>query len=319
MNLPTLPAATFAWDQYWRDGRLASCGGEGGINYQSDIATGWQRFFLDTLSDGMRLLDICTGNGAIARLAAAVASTGNLHVAIDAVDAAVINPEEPGPGTGMIRFSPRTPAEALPFDDATFNVIVGQYAIEYTDVERSLAELARVSLPTAAVRFVTHAAGSIVVQATHRQLTDAQNLTRTGVFEAADALARACASSQDAAHVDAARGNFQHALRALREAATHAEDLRMYRNTDGVLVHALQQQARVGTEPVLAKIAEMALAIKAHEARLTAMRHAALDDEAARALCSRAEQMWGRTFQREPLTRADGAILGWVVASPLEH
>src|SRR5262249_14723851 len=70
--LNSLPASTSAWDQYWQDGRLASCGGQGGVNYQPVIAEGWRRFF-GTLTDGAHVLDICTGNGAVARLAAEVA------------------------------------------------------------------------------------------------------------------------------------------------------------------------------------------------------------------------------------------------------
>jgi hypothetical protein len=87
LNHSPLPDSTFAWDQYWRDGRLASCGGEAGANYQPAIAEGWRRFF-GSMANGARVLDICTGNGAVARLAAEVASARNARVTIDAVDAA---------------------------------------------------------------------------------------------------------------------------------------------------------------------------------------------------------------------------------------
>ncbi|MBS0383660.1 MAG: methyltransferase domain-containing protein [Proteobacteria bacterium] len=313
MHAPPLPDSTFAWDQYWHDGRLASCGGEGGANYQPLIAEGWRRFF-EAFPEGTRMLDVCSGNGAVARLAAEVAAARHLSMSIDAADAAAIRPPRLGPGAGMIRFSPRTPAESLPFPDDCFDVIVGQYAIEYTNVDRSLAELRRVSRETADIRFVMHAADSTVVQEARRQLDDVDRLTATGIFEAAEALVRASGSGLPPVN-DATQANFRHALQALQSAATHAEDLRMYQNVGAVIVHAIEHQPQVGAGPVLDKIIETGSAIRAHQARLSAMRRAALDAAGAQALARSAEQLWSRPFRLAPLIRSDGAKFGWVLAS----
>lgn len=312
MNPPPFPDSTFAWDQYWRDGRLASCGGEGGVTYQPVIAEGWRRFF-GALSDAARILDVCSGNGAVARLAAEVASARNIRVTIDAVDAANLHPMRGGPGADMIRYSPRTPAEQLPFPDTSFDVIVGQYAIEYTDLERTLAELRRVSRPPASIRFVTHAAGSVVVQEATRQLADTERLVQTGVLEAAEALARTIEVDQSAAGTDDARNRFLAALQSLRDAEATADDLRMYRNVGSVLVHAIQHQTEIGAAPVLDKIAETTAAIKAHHGRLDAMCRAALDAPRARALAASAKRLWGKPFTLDPLVRSDGALFGWVI------
>lgn len=314
MNSLPLPDSTFAWDQYWKDGRLASCGGEGGANYQPAIAEGWRHFF-GTLFEGARVLDVCTGNGAVARLAAEAARARNLGVVIEAVDSAAIHPVGLGPSAGMIHFSPRIRAEDLPFPDASFDVIVGQYGIEYTDVERTLAELRRVSRQTVDVRFVTHAAGSVVVHEAKRQLEDAERLTATGIFEAAKALVMASGDSPYAAGQDDAHRAFRNALQLLQNAARDAEDLRMYQNVGNVIVHAIQQQPQVGARPVLDKIAETASAIRAHQARLSAMRRAALDASGARALVALAESLWSRKFGSGLLVRSDGAEFGWVLAS----
>lgn len=314
LELPPAPGSTFAWDQYWRDGRLASCGGEGGVNYQSSIAEGWRRFF-GGIFDGARILDVCSGNGAVARLAAEVARARHLHVTIDAVDAADIHPTSEGPGVDMICFLPRTPAEQLPFPPASFDVIVGQYAIEYTKLDRTLAELNRVSRPTILLRFVTHAAGSVVVQEAKRQLADVERLVRTGIFEAAEAFVRASGVNQPTANVHDARKKFLIALQSLRDAETIALDLRMYRNVGGVIVDAIQHQPQIGSGPVLDKIAETASAVQAHAARLSAMCQAALDAPAARALVASAKRLWDKAFTLEPLVRADGSLFGWVIAS----
>lgn len=312
MTAPPTSDTTFAWDQYWRDGRLASCGGEGGTNYQPVIAQGWRQFF-DGLADGARMLDICTGNGAVARLAAETAVARNMRFAIDAVDAAAINPIHPGPGAEMIRFSPRIPAESLPFPDGCFDAIVGQYAIEYTDLSRTLVELRRVSRATAAVRFVTHAAGSVVVQGTANQLAEAERLLGTGIFEAAENLAEISGGGPAATSLDDARKKFRDSLQALRVAATKATDQVMYQNVGGVIVDAIQKLPLVGTTTVIDKIRETATAIKAHEGRLSAMRCAALDAPAVQALVESLESLWGRTFTAEALVREDDAVFGWVL------
>lgn len=307
-------SATSAWDQYWRDGRLASCGGAGGANYQPVIAEGWRAFF-DRLRDAARVLDICTGNGAVARLAAEVAAARNIRVTIDAVDSATINPLRQGAGVDMIRFSSRTAAESLPFAADTFDVIVGQYAIEYTDVERSMVELRRVSRPDAAVRFVTHHAHGCVAAEATRQIADADRLLATGIFAAAETLARSAANAAGPQAPLDARANFQTALQALQHAAQDAADRMMYRNVGTVLVHALQHLHDVGAAVVLDKIAETEAAIRSHQARLAAMSRAALDEPAARALCARAESLWNRVFDLQTLQRGDGAVFGWVLAS----
>jgi hypothetical protein len=89
----------------------------------------------------------------------------------------------------------------------------------------------------------------------------------------------------------------------------------MYQNVGTVLVHAIQHQPRVGTGPVLEKIAETASAIRAHQGRLSAMRRAALDAPGAQALVTRAEALWTRKFGLESLVRSDGTEFGWVIFS----
>lgn len=314
MTSAPLPASTVAWDQYWQDGRLASCGGEGGANYQPVIAEGWRHFF-NAVADGARILDICTGNGAVARLAAEVAAVRQRKVTIDAVDSATINPVRLGLGADLIRFSSRTPAENLPFADGTFDVIVGQYAIEYTDVERTLAELRRVSRPSVALRFVTHATEGVAVQQAQRQLADVKRLCATGIFESAEALVRASSERLPAIGPNDAANAFQNALHAVNEASKSAMDLAMYRNVGTVLVHAMQHLHVVGAGTVLEKIRETVNGIRAHEARLSAMSHAALDAPAAQALAAHAARLWSKPFQCDALVREDGVVFGWVLAS----
>src|SRR5688572_12905134 len=58
-----------AWDRFWSYDRLASFGtGSGAGNYDEPIAAGWRAFFA-SLPNRARVLDLATGNGAIAVMA----------------------------------------------------------------------------------------------------------------------------------------------------------------------------------------------------------------------------------------------------------
>lgn len=324
MNHPTDPSSeaapagnTRAWDQYWRDGRLASCGGAGGTNYQPAIIEGWRELFAQ-LPHSSRILDACTGNGAIARIAAEVAVARGVHFSIDAFDSAAIAPDKvpPGRGRGMISFRGHVTAENTPYAANRFDCVVAQYAIEYTELERSLVEMVRVSKSGARVRFVIHAKEGIVVAAARSQLNDVDRLFRTcDIFSSARRLAglRANAAPEDG--VRRAALDYRQEAQKLAQAAKSAVEPEMYRDTCNVIAQALSLQVRIGSSPVLNKIAEVEASVKAHAARLAAMLHAARDQAQAQDIAAHAQALWGKPFQCTRVLNAQNALIGWAVAS----
>ncbi len=216
---PTSANGTWAWDQYWCDGRLASCGGTGGANYQPTITEAWRRFF-GRLAGGARILDVCTGNGAIARLAAEVATRRGIRFAIDAFDSAAIVPDAMPTGIGrdMISFRERIAAESTPYPADCFDCLVGQYAIEYTELDRSLPEMVRVSKSNCRVRFMIHAREGDVVAAARRQLGDIERLRRTGdIFAVARKLVKLRARAASEHDLRAAETHYRQGMQALHK------------------------------------------------------------------------------------------------------
>ncbi len=69
------------WAAYYRGGALVSCPVNAGLNYDQDVRDAWVRFF-SSLPDGARILDIGTGNGAVALIAKEMAAerSRELHV-----------------------------------------------------------------------------------------------------------------------------------------------------------------------------------------------------------------------------------------------
>lgn len=57
------------WEQFWRHGSVTTFERSGNPNYDGEIREFWERQFA-TLREGARIVDLATGNGAVALLAA---------------------------------------------------------------------------------------------------------------------------------------------------------------------------------------------------------------------------------------------------------
>lgn len=154
------------WETYYRGGGLVTCPTGPEPNYTLEARDIWEEFFR-SLPAGARIVDIGTGNGPIPLIAKECADGAELRFEIHGVDLAQIAPDRDVPDGARlfegIRFHPGVSAEQLPFEPASVDAVTGQYALEYADVARVLAEVARVLRPGARAQFVTHHRDSVVL------------------------------------------------------------------------------------------------------------------------------------------------------------
>lgn len=155
------------WEAYYRGGAIATCPMGPGSSYTLELHDLWFAFFA-SLADGSRVLDLCTGNGAIVLLAKEAASSTGRRFEIHGADLASIDPLRHVPNGATlfegITFHPGMPSERLGFGEASFDAVSGQYALEYTDAARTLAEVRRVLRPGGRALFVLHHDQSVLVR-----------------------------------------------------------------------------------------------------------------------------------------------------------
>jgi ubiquinone/menaquinone biosynthesis C-methylase UbiE len=166
------------WEAYYRGGAIAAC--------PLELLDIWSDFF-SRLTSGDAMLDIGTGNGAIPLIARRTAASLGHNLEIHGVDLARIDPtRDVSSGEQLfagIVFHSGVGAEDLPFETSTFAAVTGQYALEYTDVPRSLGEVMRVLKPGSPAQFIVHHAQSVIVEQARAALVHADAvLNGTNLF-----------------------------------------------------------------------------------------------------------------------------------------
>ena len=315
---------SWVWSRYWQYDRVASCmDGAGATNYDEEVAQGWRDFF-ESLTPHTDILDLCTGNGAIALIAAEVSRRKAGGMAITGVDKAQIDPAAHvtkfRQDLDAIRFMAGVAAEDLPFADCSFGAVVSQFGIEYSDTHRSGAEVIRVLAPGGRVRLVVHAAEGAIAAGTKEVLSEADFLLEEsdlpGVaarcLEAVIAVERnPGASAQARTLAEQQVRNFREALARAAERLKHATDKAMIRNTASVLADTYKKRGYFELPELLAKVEEVRTEIVAHRGRSIALANAAVSEEGLRALCDQ----WGAAgleLTYSPLHKRE-RLIGYVV------
>lgn len=276
------------WTRFWQFDRVASClDGPDHAGYIEPVADGWRAFF-GTLRSDARVLDLCTGNGAIALIAAAALPEAR----IDAIDRATIDParhvRRHPELIGRIDFHGGVAAEKMPFADAVFDAIVSQYGFEYAERDAATAEVARLLAPGGRLRLVVHAADGAPCAGAAQVIADADMLLKTLALpdkavcavEAVTDYERGLSLGPEAMEAaKAAFAAFTSALDAARAYAPKARDVEMLDNTLFVLSDTYHNRRGFPVPALKAKIEEVRTEILAQRGRSAALRAAALTGE----------------------------------------
>jgi SAM-dependent methyltransferase len=322
---PTPQGSDWFWSDYWRSGQQACCFNVGGENYGPQITKVWTDFF-ETLPPTARILDLCTGNGAIAIIGAEIGLRRGAAFQVHGVDRAEIHVEKTRlfrPNVhGVVQFQSGVATEALPFEDSSFDSVVGQYAIEYTDLARTIPEIGRVTAPEAKLQFVTHARDGAVLSSAEGELAGTQFLDEMGILGATRTFI-VRAGTVDRAGPNATPDERQSAgevanhlnmlLKSLDDGIKLLNAPIFLRKVKQSIADVLTKRHAVSPEIAAAKIDELGRSIEAHRQRLIAMMKAAQDERGARAIATMLSSTGFKVEQVAPLRIADNRLFGWQI------
>lgn len=161
------------WSPFWKNPTITSFGNLFPKNYDESMLEFW-RAQLDPRPS--HVVDLACGNGAVVWLCDEILNSGEQSTKITGVDLASISPFE------VLRRDPRkfpdvefiadTPAEQLPFADASVDLVVSQYGVEYSNLEKTVAEVGRVLSDEGRMAFILHHDNSVIVSGATENLDD---------------------------------------------------------------------------------------------------------------------------------------------------
>lgn len=160
------------WSRFWERGTVTTFEGHFRGNYDAEIRDFWRAAFAP-LAPGARVVDLATGNGAVALLAAEFARTESRPLEVLGLDSAAID------GARLRAAHPALAAdydavtlrggvrlEATGLEEASVDLVTSQYGFEYGDTAAGSREIARILRPGGRVAMVLHHdASAILAQA----------------------------------------------------------------------------------------------------------------------------------------------------------
>ena len=326
--MTTTAEAPAPWDRYWAYGNLHSFSQVHDGNYQGCVAAFWQERFQD-LSAGARIVDVATGNGAVAMLALDASDRAGGDFAIAGTDLADIDPVNRFDDQALrekarrIRFHARTPAEALPFDDGAVDLVCSQFGIEYSDLARSIPEVGRVLTAGGQAAFIMHHHQSAIVRSAFEESAQAGYvLDEVKLYLKARNLLRAMAADGSARRrsrpnpkIARKRQAVDQAIARIEDAAQRTANANLLRGPLNYVREVLAMAERRPAAEALEWLEEARQRVLATRARLEDMKRAGRSDADMQTLQELLRDNGFADIEHAPLLQEDRQLIGWRVTA----
>ena len=303
------------WSRYWRHGTVTTFRGRFADNYEGRIRDHWQRL-LDKVPAGGRVVDLATGNGAVALICAEYGERLRREFEIVGIDSADIAPARHLVGQGSarhidrVRFVGNTRLEHTGLPSASFDLAASQFGIEYAEPAAAVDELHRLLKPAdATFAALIHHTDSAVLRHAKDGLAQALACEGSGLHPVLRDLHRRLQQlarrDRDPRGDDSARrlrSTVNERLAALREAGAKSPD------PSQVVFYVEQSMATFNpklakdmtVEQKLAVLRDVAAETIAYGQRMRDMIASALDDTEINALAERLERRGFRVAENQP-------------------
>jgi SAM-dependent methyltransferase len=140
-----------AWDTYWQGTRENAAHKEGGVQ-EALLAEFWREVLAEQLmlNPALRILDLACGNGAVTGFVHEISPALRIHCSDYSLHA-LVELERRYPGNARVVAD----AARLPYADASFDLVVSQYGVEYAGAE-AILEAARLLAPGGKLALLVH-------------------------------------------------------------------------------------------------------------------------------------------------------------------
>lgn len=316
MNQPVSEATDSAasWTRYWQSGFQDTC-------FFADRAFAVDQFWQDLFSgldSRARIVDLATGNGAVALKAATFGRIHSKAFVISGVDYATIAPAKLSSADAellaSIEFISDTDIRNLPFSASSIHCLTSQFGFEYANVDEAIAEAVRVLVSGGQARFLMHAKDGAVHKASATRLRRAQGLLQKGqLMMQLDDLARALKSgSKSRVHKTLHRIEAKVASLQRKYSAVPKDDLvwQISRESHNISTAV----SRVSGADIVARIADIRVEVTAYTQRLHAMLRASRSAKSMDELCEKARIVGFASATYTPFL-VDQSQVGWVFAA----
>lgn len=183
------------WSAYWQNRTITSFHGHFQKNYDGAIKQFWTRVF-QNLPDQANILDLATGNGALAILAQQYSLVHDKGFRVTGIDSAEINPTEYLASQmeltdtlAKIRFISYASIENTGLPAGEFQLVMSQFGFEYADMGPACREVARLLEPQHGVfAAMLHHQRSAVLQQAKEAMRQINHCNNSGLLDVAEQL-----------------------------------------------------------------------------------------------------------------------------------
>ena len=314
------PATRFrAWSDYWASGALHSFAGNFAEHYAGSIDAFWREAFA-ALEPGAWVLDACCGNAPLARLLLdSDASARVAHMAV--VDAAQIAPDFAPEQARRMSVHGGVDVVALPFSDASFDLCISQYGIEYVGAP-AFAECGRVLRDRGRLVAVLHHADALPVRIGREECGHIEALLAgDGLYACASAMIEPMARTGTEAgraelardtQANAARAAFNETLRAMQARINIAKWPDVLLEQRDAVMQLLGRVPHIGIDVAHQHLDGLLRALRVSHLRQRELVEYALDEAGLHALM---KAFPGQVEFLEPLSFGSGDLAGWALVA----
>ncbi|HEX6929780.1 MAG TPA: class I SAM-dependent methyltransferase [Gammaproteobacteria bacterium] len=318
-----------AWARFWRTGSLTSFGDRFSEGYQGGIRALWTEFFA-SLPEAAIVADLGAGNGALEEIAQKHCAERERALVVHAFDLAPELPArfrgESASGRCAIEWHPATANEATGLDDSSVDAVTGNYAFEYGDAARTIAEIARILKPGGKCRFLMHHVDSNIIRNARSELAllDAE-LEKGGFLDAVRDYLREFGDIRKPAQFEKMKqsGRAEPWRRRMNETHQHALQFATTENVVVLIRQVMQWTGQLVSPPVffepkavlLDRLKQIRQELSANRSRLRDMQAAAIDQDGMNRIVE-AFRVQGMTASAEPFfINEEPATVGWRVSA----